>query len=178
MSTVTREGEVSSPDGRIYVWDRGGVDDPGPLAGHGSAQIAFCDNTSTLVRIIFDWHLWTNDLNDYFLDDFQRIVSALVYVQGDPPPAPLDVTDPSFYEQEFLHLSHHLAGTIYPFTSADVHGIVPREAPGHIDVAVNRRPPLGETGEVWWVWGTTVFNSPIFLSAWTRSVLLLNPPPP
>lgn len=168
---------MSSPDGRIYTWDRGGVDSPGPLAGHGEVSIGFGSSASTLVRTILYWHLWTNDLNDYFLDDFQRVVSAVVYTTGTPPPAPLEVTDPAFYEQEFLHLSHHLAGTVYPFSTTDVHGYVPRDAPGVIDVSVNRRP-TEDPWEIWWVWGTTVFSSPIFLSSWTRSILTLAPPPP
>lgn len=169
---------MSSPDGRVYAWSRGGVDSSGPPAGQGMQQIAFTAYPSTLVRIIFDWHLWQNDLDGYFLDDFQRIVSALVYVEGDPPPTPLLPDDPAFYEQEFLHLSHHLAGMLYPISTSDVHGICPRDAPGHIDVAVSRRTELGNTGEVWWVWGQTVFTSGNWLWFWTRSVLSLDPPPP
>lgn len=169
---------MTSPDGRIYRWSRGGVDAAGPPAGQGMQQLSSTSASSTLVRVIFHWHLWQNDLDSYFLDDFQRIVSALVYTEGNPPPTPLPVDDPSFYEQEFLHLEHALAAMLYPISTADVHGVVPREPPGVIDVAVNRRPQSPNTGEVWWVWGQTVFTSGDWIWGWTRSVLELVPPPP
>lgn len=169
---------MSSPDGRVYSWSRGGVDAPIAPAGRGMQQLHSISSASTLERVIFYWHLWQNDLDNYFLDDFQRIVSALVYVEGNPPVAPLPVGDSSFHEQDFLHLSHHLAGMLYPISTADVHGIVPRDAPGLIDVSVRRRPSSPNSGQVWWVWGQTEFSVGDWIYGWTRSVLTSMPATP
>lgn len=169
---------MTSPDGRVYEWSRGGVDSTGPPQHQGVYNLMGWSSASTLVRVIFSWHLFCVDLNDYFIDDYQRIVSALVVTSAaGTPPEPLRPKEPGFYAQEFLHLSHHMAGPMYPQPATDVHGRVPNDKPGLIDVAVNRRS-TGPNMALWWVWGTTQWNNFIWYPHWTRSVLMLRPPPP